>query len=389
MSANTSEERTLLVRKQNRLVDGSYKLTLQALRVFALGVHKLRPGQTMVTFTAREFAELLEGRENTAGVYADLRAVAKEIVKAPVSLPGEQRGDTVSTWTETTLAASAELRPDGTFQLEFSTKLMPYLEQLAGHYTFLELPVAMSMTSRHSFRLYEVARSWDNYRDKRTGKHRGIRFSLEDIYKVMGVEEGEYKLFGHFKSKVLNRACLEIEEKSDLRFRRSKKDGYFDELKDGKKVASVRFTLDSEPIALPAPASSGAVAPASAPASSPRPKAPVGKAKRIPAAPKEIPVDDPAPELPFIAILPSEFQEEQRRTKEPVEVVTARLVLEAQARQRVQTLRLALEEAEKVRPVDLDVLKTRSAELMHAQNELHELLTRDQQPPEPEDDPRV
>ena len=393
MSANTSEEKTLVVaRKQNRLVDGSYRLSLQALRVFAMAVHKLRPGQKTVTFEAAEFMELLQGREDTRNVYLDLRAVAKEIVKAPVSLPGEQRGDTVTTWTETTLAASAELRADGTFQLRFSDELMPYLEQLAGHYTFVELPVAMSLTSRHAFRLYEVARSWDNYRDKKTGKHRGVRFSLEDLYRLMGVEEGEYGLYGHFKNRVLNRACSEIEEKSELRFRRSKKDGFFDELKSGKKVVSVRFTLDSEPLLLPAP---GSPAPVVSASSTPA-KAKAEKPKKPPAAskPKPAPSVDPAPELPFAVVMPTVALAESRRTKEPVEVAHARLTAEAtaaaaetQARARVQARLLALEAAEKAATTDPEVLRICNAEYLQAKNELHELVARDQEPPEPEDFP--
>ena len=391
MSANTSEEKTLMVaRKQNRLVDGSYRLSLQALRVFAMAVHKLRPGQKTVTFQAVEFMELLQDREDKRNVHLELRAVAKEIVKAPVSLPGEQRGDKVSTWTETTLASSAELLSDGSFQLEFSPKLLPYLEQLAGHYTFVELPVAMSLTSRHAFRLYEVARSWDNYRDKRTGKHRGVRFSLEDLYRLMGIEEGEYKLFGHFKSRVLNRACLEIEEKSELRFRRSKKEGYFDELKSGKKVVSVRFTLDSEPLLLPAPVASDS----DAPTARPTPKAKAEKPKKTPASTKShSPVDEPAPavdlgpELPFSPILPSEFRAEQKRTGEPMEVVTARLTAEARARARVQSRTLALEAVERSANPDPELLRFAGAELLQARAELHELITAPYEPPEPEDFP--
>lgn len=380
MSAKCSEykEKMLVVRKDNRLIDAQFKLTLQSLRVFALAVHKLTSRQRTVTFHADEFVELIEGRDDSKGIYADLRAVAEEIVAAKVSLPGQTRGATKSpTWTVTTLAASAKLRADGIFQLEFSDELLPYLFHIQNNYTPVELTVIMSLTSRHAFRLYEVARSWDGFRDKKTGKHRGVKFALEDIYNLLGVEDGEYKLFGHFKNRVLTPACRQIEEKSDLRFRKSKKDGYFDELKDGKRVAAVRFTLESAPLSL-----SGFEAPAPARLPDKSPKPTVITAPKRRSATKS----DPAPELPFIGVMPSAVLRESQRTGEPVEAVAARAA-EAHARARVQVRELALEAVQQVADPDPALLEICEVELLQARAELYELSTARQEPPEPDDHP--
>lgn len=71
-------------------------------------------------------------------------------------------------------------------------------------------------------------------------------FILEDLKKILGVGEEEYKLYAHFKDRVLK----PVKKEFDLKYNKQELDFTFEyeEQKDGRKVIGLRFKISKPPI---------------------------------------------------------------------------------------------------------------------------------------------
>lgn len=86
------------------------------------------------------------------------------------------------------------------------------------------------MTHYNSGRIYEFLKQYQNI---------GFRtFKIEDLKALLGIEIGEYKLYGDFKRKILLKAQQEINCESELLIE-------FEEIKTGRKVTSIKFYITS------------------------------------------------------------------------------------------------------------------------------------------------
>lgn len=97
-------------------------------------------------------------------------------------------------------------------------------------YALLNLGIISSLKSKYSISLYELLQ---DYR-----KIKRLRIVIEDLKKLMGVGEKQYKIFTMFKQKVLDVAVEEINSKSDLRI------SYTLE-QEGRKYTAVIFKMQS------------------------------------------------------------------------------------------------------------------------------------------------
>ena len=240
MSIGKKEEEKLIVFKATRLIDARSRLSHMAQRVYGLAIARLRPGgdaNRYVRFRVKEFAQLLETKSE-GKIYEALRAVAEELVNRPVRIPKFERGAPPSTdgWLLTRLAASAELLPgEGVFELEFSGKLTPFLFQIQKHYTTYEYEQAVKMSSKHAYRLFELAMSWRGYHEK-DGSHKPWEIQLRAFRELLGVEVKEYPRYADFRRRVLDPACQQIAEHSDYQIA-------YTAVKKGRGISGLRFVL--------------------------------------------------------------------------------------------------------------------------------------------------
>lgn len=105
--------------------------------------------------------------------------------------------------------ASAEYKNgEGIMLLTFSPKLKPYLLQLKKAFTSYRLNNILSLKSAYSIRLYELLKKWQ-YLNK-------WECSIENLKEKFGIEQDKYKLYGHFKARVVEPAVKELNEKTDI-----------------------------------------------------------------------------------------------------------------------------------------------------------------------------
>ena len=239
--AASEPEDQVEVYKHNRLIDGRFRLSINGLRVFALGVTKLKPGKahgsSIVSFTTQEYSDLLESSSNS--LHADLRETARELVGAKVSIPlddNRQKPAKRRGWLEATLVSAAHLNPrTGVFRMEFSEMLSPWIFSLQRNFVRYELQYAMSLTSCYAFRLYELVKSWQGNVDEK-GRHRPFTVRLDDLRKTLGIEKTEYLKFSHFRARVLDDSIKQMERHTDISFS-------YKAIKESRAVVALELTL--------------------------------------------------------------------------------------------------------------------------------------------------
>lgn len=62
---------------------------------------------------------------------------------------------------------------------------------------------------------------------------------ISELKTILGIEKTKYKLYGHFKNKVLEIAEREINEKTDILIQ-------IEEIKTGRKITAIKFLISAK-----------------------------------------------------------------------------------------------------------------------------------------------
>ncbi len=108
--------------------------------------------------------------------------------------------------------------------------LIPFLINIKKYFTAYKLKYILPLSGIYSIIFFEFL-----HKNKQQKSTITIDLSLEETRKAFGVEDGKYKLFGHFKSKVIDFAKKELKLHTDLMFT-------YKEKKIGNKVVGMTVT---------------------------------------------------------------------------------------------------------------------------------------------------
>lgn len=213
-----------LIVKSNYIVEASYKLSVGEQRVIYVLTSMINKDDAdfkLYKFTAKEFADIIGTKSKN--IYSQVSQYVEALRDRDLTIIKEK------SILKTKWLSSAEYFVDeGYVELEFSPKLKPYLLLLKERFTKLSLEQMVSFNSQYSGRIYELLKQYQNI---------GVRiFKIEDLKSLLGIEIGEYKLYGDFKRKILLKAQKEINSDSGLLID-------FEEIKKGRKVESIRFII--------------------------------------------------------------------------------------------------------------------------------------------------
>ena len=231
-----------LIVQDNRLTTARYELSLLEKRIYYLVIDKIRQEfilknegnktlfeDLIVTFTASTL------KKNTS------TKNKKEIKKALKTLRlrsfewdnGKSEEDPEHEYLEIGFIDWQSWKNDQiTFQV--SRKLVPFLVELSKNFTSYSLLIAMSLKSKWSQRLYEMASQW-----KAAG---GFYITIEELRNRFMLEN-RYKKYGALKERVLEVAKNELKALFD----RNEIDFYFEysEEKNGRSVRGLNFKIIS------------------------------------------------------------------------------------------------------------------------------------------------
>ncbi|SHH42490.1 replication initiation protein [Tepidibacter thalassicus] len=225
-----------LVTKSNTLIEASYNLSTNEQRIILFLASKIQPTDEefrLMRFKIKDIIDILDVKGK--GIYSELQQATSDLISKTLTIitsyednPNKHKKLQVS-W----LASAEYLEKEGIVELEFSSKLKPYLLQLKNRFTSYELKNILKLKSKYSIRIYELMKQYEKIKDRVV--------ELEELRYILGLKENEYSQYGNLKQRILKRAQAEINKKTDINFE-------FEEIKVGRKVEKIRFIINSKKI---------------------------------------------------------------------------------------------------------------------------------------------
>ena len=216
----------LTVVKANSLIEASYRLTLDEMRLLALTIGTMNPksDQQVFEFSVSEFVNQFP-EVNADRAYTQIKSAIERISERWVKTEDE-RHVTKFRW----VSSQTYFKKEGRFRIALTNEIMPYLTQLKGQFTQYQLNHISGFSSVHAIRLYELFTQY-----KRLGER---YISVEDLKKWLQLED-KYDRYNNLNQRVLTPALSEINEKSDLFVE-------YEPIKKGRKVTGIEFRITHE-----------------------------------------------------------------------------------------------------------------------------------------------
>lgn len=173
------------------------------------------------TLTAKEFSQAFDIDINTA--YGVLKRASHKLARTAITL---QKPELFQIWDIPVCQNSVYNTKEGSLTVKFNEDIMPYLAQVTQKFVLYNLKEVANFGSLYSTRLYELIQE---FKDK--GE---LLRSVAQLREVFAVGK-KFKLYADFKRFTFSHAVDEINSQYPTMKLR------FNELKDGRKVVSIRF----------------------------------------------------------------------------------------------------------------------------------------------------
>lgn len=219
-----------LVTKSNNLVEARYHFSIWETRVFTKLVSLIQPGDAdfkKYKLYIKDLVQFFGVNDNDA--YVKIKAVPDSLLKKVVTIPYTEHGEERLLKTGLIAQATIPKKKEGYIELSFHPDLKPYLLQLKRTFLSYDIRNVLKISSVYSIRIYELLKQYENlgYRE----------FDLEELKVILGVSD-KYKLYGHFKSRIIIKAQKDLQQHTDISFS-------FTEVKKGRKVMGILFEIDA------------------------------------------------------------------------------------------------------------------------------------------------
>lgn len=217
-----------LVTKSNNLVEARYHFSIWETRVFTKLVSLIQPDDVDFKKYKLQIKDLVSFYSvNDNDAYVKIKAVPDSLLKKVVTIPYTENGE--ERFLKTGLIAQATIpkKKEGYIELSFHPDLKPYLLQLKRTFLSYDIRNVLKISSVYSVRIYELLKQYERI---------GCReFDIETLKIILGVSD-KYKLYGHFKSRIIIKAQEDLEQYTDICFD-------FSEIKKGRRVTDLFFEI--------------------------------------------------------------------------------------------------------------------------------------------------
>ncbi len=203
-----------LVVKSNRLVEASYRLTLNEQRIILYSICRCREEQKglfpnePVVITAEAFSRHFPGMEK-GSVYGQLKEALDALYERSVTLYeiDEETGEEQISKTRW-ISKASYVDGGGRIKVIFTPDVIKYITRLETEFTSYQLEKVGNMTSSYAVRIYELL-----------AQHREIgnrTLNLKWLRETFQIAPNEYKLTTNFIRKVIDVAVEQINKHSDI-----------------------------------------------------------------------------------------------------------------------------------------------------------------------------
>lgn len=160
--------------------------------------------------------------ENLSGYqYQEIAKSIERLGKATIRIQGKNPRNFI----QYTIFAKCGYE-DGYLIVGFHPDLKPHYLQLGKHFTEFNLFEYLLLPSSYSQRMFEILKSWAGLPE--------VILSVAELHEMLNTPESIRKDFRQFRTRVLEKAHKDIQEKTRLRFE-------WEPVKAGRSVESIRF----------------------------------------------------------------------------------------------------------------------------------------------------
>ncbi|MEH0153613.1 replication initiation protein [Limibacter armeniacum] len=225
---------TRKVRKSNALINAREKVSLSALeqKLILFSITELDGAEPSRPLTI-EFQDFFGERKLKSSQYRDLRKACKSVASAMVAF--EQTDDKGEVQLGEYVPVFGKIVADnmrGELTFEFNSHILPHITDLKKNFTSYLYRNVAELKSAYAIRIYELLQQGvDRYASR--------EFSVEELKEILGIAGLKtYEKFGKFRQTVLDKACAEITEKTDM-------DVSWEEAeKQRNKITAIRFLMN-------------------------------------------------------------------------------------------------------------------------------------------------
>lgn len=222
----------LTIVQANELVDASYNLSIDELRVVALASTKVDSRQKRVGEIRIDVSEFIKAYnlEKNNRAYSSLREAVRSLMRKPVRLFDGNRVMELA-W----LQMNEYSTGDGSHVIiEFSPRIEPYLFELKDRFTAINFEYAARLNTSFSFRLYQWLYKAKNLNNNKKGDSVSVQLDIDWMKSQSGLID-KHRTWGKFRDKVVLPAIDRINANTDLSV-------IYEPIKTGRKVTAVKFT---------------------------------------------------------------------------------------------------------------------------------------------------
>ncbi len=221
------------IRKDNVLVEASYRLELCEHRLILLSIVEARKSGKGITPSdhlevyAYDYAQQFNVHRNTA--YQALQDACKNLFERKFSTCFVNNKGKIEHIFSRWVSEVRYVPDDGCVKLIFAPAVIPLITELESKYTEYELQQIANLHSAYANRLYEILMQW-----RSTGKL--MMISIDDLKSRLGLEPNEYKTMEAFKRRILDLAITQINEHTDIILS-------YEQHKKGRSIVAFTFTF--------------------------------------------------------------------------------------------------------------------------------------------------
>ena len=221
-----------LVIKSNSLIEASYRLTIQEMRVVLLAITSANRTDSPITqdefyqVTAEDFSRL-SGRELKHS-YEILKQVSDKLFDRVLTLTRDPEGNPLDPPIRTRWVQSDRAYKNASIAVKFSSEVVPYLTQLSRVFTVYDINQIGKLSSPYAVRLYELCIQYLSIGSR--------ELSLQRLRECLEIGD-KYKSFKEFKRNVLVPSLNAINESTDLVVSCAP-------LKKGRSIVSLFFYIE-------------------------------------------------------------------------------------------------------------------------------------------------
>ncbi len=230
---NYCKLRNKTVTKANDLIQKSrFSLSLQQQKIVLYLISQVTPFDEdfkLYEFSISEFCHVCGIDEFNGKNYRNLKSSIKEIADKSLWVTIDGGRETLLRWIEKPYIDSG----NGTVQIRLDRDMIPFLLQLKHNFTQYEIIWTLHFKSKYTIRLYELIKSIHFHPLEKYTQ----RYSVDELKRL--IDGDRYKEYRDFKQRVLRPAVNEINKYSDKMVE-------YEEIKKGRKVLAVEFTISSK-----------------------------------------------------------------------------------------------------------------------------------------------